>query len=183
MSILAETEFLILPYASKAGRSLLHVLVDELTSRRWQCFRGAVAFAKHSGNQETLLTALCDFAREGGYVTLTVGADVFGGTSRGSDYSAVELLVNALEPFNSAKVFLYREQTRTFHPKVYLFSNEATQRARVIVGSSNWSAGGLVENVEANVIVNLDLGMPDHLESFRSLKDVFDRYWTEEEIS
>ncbi|MFW9973207.1 MAG: hypothetical protein ACFFDF_23690, partial [Candidatus Odinarchaeota archaeon] len=41
--------------------------------------------------------------------------------------------------------------------KLYLFSNEEKSRALLILGSSNWSKGGLVTNVEANILVNFDL--------------------------
>jgi HKD family nuclease len=56
-------------------------------------------------------------------------------------------------------MFLYhdKKRSRTFHPKIYLFSNVPNNNALLIIGSSNWSAGGFHDNIEANVIIELDL--------------------------
>lgn len=179
--MLAETEFIILPYASERGRSILQLLANELSNGRWTAFRGAVAFAKQSGNDLRLLRALAKFAKGGGTVALTIGADVFGPSSRGSEYDAVKTLLETLEPFPDAKLYLYHERYRTFHPKLYLFSNCHTSRALAIVGSSNWTEGGLVENVEANVLVKFDLTQREHKIAFDGLVDTLESYWAEEE--
>jgi HKD family nuclease len=179
--MLAHTEFIILPYASKEGMSILHILVEELRNGGWEAFHGAVAFAKQSGNHATLLDALTTFARRGGTISLTVGADVFGATCRGSEYEAVETLLEKFEPYPAAKLYLYHERRRTFHPKLYLFSNEAEDRALAIVGSSNWTEGGLAENIEANVLVRFDLAQADHRAEFEKVKRTFELFWTDEE--
>lgn len=177
--MLADTEFIILPYASQNGRSILHLLAEELSSGTWDTFRGAVAFAKQSGNEERLLRALTKFAESGGTIALTIGADVFGRATRGSDYDAVKTILETLKPFPSAKIYLYHERYRTFHPKVYLFSNEPAGAALAIVGSSNWTEGGLVENVEANVVIRFDLAQAEHKMVFQEVKGIMERYWTE----
>lgn len=177
--MLADTEFIILPYASQRGRSILHRLAEELSSGEWDMFHGAVAFAKQSGNDRRLLDALAAFAERGGSISLTIGADVFGPTSRGTEYAAVETLLETFKPFPEAKLYLYHEGRRTFHPKLYLFSREAAGRALVIVGSSNWTEGGLAENVEANVSVRFDLNQKDHRIEFDEIKGILERYWTE----
>lgn len=178
--MLAQTEFIILPYASKDGRSILHILVEELRDGGWRAFHGAVAFAKESGNDAALLDALTAFASDGGTISLTVGADVFGATTRGSEYEAVETLLQKFEPYPMAKVYLYHERRRTFHPKLYLFSNEAESRALAIVGSSNWTEGGLAENIEANVLIRFDLSQKDHIVEFEKVTQTFELFWTEE---
>src|SRR5690349_17951107 len=119
-----NVELLILPYAG-AGRTVLHRLIEELKSGRWASFAAGVAFAKDSGNYLELIQALTDFAKSGGRVDLTFGADSFAGDARGSEYKAIQTLVDAFKALPSARVFLYHERSRTFHPKVYLFSNEA----------------------------------------------------------
>lgn len=178
--MLADTEFIILPYASSEQQSILHILVNELNTGNWDSFLGAVAFAKQSGNDATLLDALTTFAEQGGAISLTVGADVFGASSRGSEYQAVETLLEKLEPYPTAKLYLYHEPRRTFHPKLYLFCNEPEERALAIVGSSNWTEGGLAENVEANVLIRFDLSQADHRTEFEKLKRTFELFWTEE---
>jgi HKD family nuclease len=177
--MLADTEFIILPYASQRGRSILQLLVEELSSEAWSAFYGAVAFAKQSGNDGRLLDALAEFAKRGGTISLTLGADVFGPTSRGSEYDAVETLLETLDPYPQAKLYLYHESRRTFHPKLYLFAHENAGRAMAVVGSSNWTEGGLAENVEANVLVRFDLAQKEHKSAFDEVKGTLERYWTE----
>lgn len=179
--MLAETEFIILPYSSQRGRSILHILIEELSSGEWNTFGGAVAFAKQSGNDVRLLEALAKFAAGGGAISLTIGADVFGTTGRGSEYDAVATLLETLHPYPEAKIYLYHEGRRTFHPKLYLFSNETAGIAMALVGSSNWTEGGLAENVEANVLVRFKLNQPDHRIAFDEVRGTLDRYWTEAE--
>ena len=46
-------------------------------------------------------------------------------------------------------------QAFIFHPKVYLARNE--ESATLITGSANFTSGGLIKNIEASLIVSLDL--------------------------
>lgn len=178
--MLADVEILTLPYDVPAGRSLLHRLIEELGNPDWTLFRAAVAFARSSGNYMELLDALRQFAERGGRVELTFGADTFSGEQQGSDYEAIAGLLNVLDTHETADVHLYHERGRTFHPKIYLFANQETQRALVIIGSSNWSEGGLVRNVEVDVLLHLDLGNADQLACFDRMNELFDLYWREQ---
>jgi HKD family nuclease len=176
--MLTNTEVIILPYAGESNRTILHLLIDEFSSNRWSLFQSAVAFAKQSGNYEELLDAITEFLEDGGIVEMTFGADVFGRDVKGSEYDAVERLLTEFQDQPNARFFLYHEKgSRTFHPKIYLFSNLKTQRALLIVGSSNWSAGGFYDNVEANVCVELDLTKADHLSCYEQLQSYFSDYW------
>jgi hypothetical protein len=60
----------------------------------------------------------------------------------------------ALELFDD--VFLFHDGQRTFHPKLYVIENDA--QARLIIGSSNVTEGGLYRNFEASAVVDLDRG-------------------------
>lgn len=174
---LANAEILILPYASAEGRSLLSRLTSELLDEKWESFWGAAAFARESGNDSQLLSALAHFLARGGKVVMTVGADVFGSGSYGSDMEAVRTLLATFDAHERAKLFLYHEQGRTFHPKIYLFTGR--EEALVIVGSSNWTKGGLSENVEASVVLHLDLSVPEQQAALDELISVFEEYWME----
>ena len=176
-----EVELLILPYASAEGDSLLDRLIEEFQSDSWVEFWGAVGFVKQSGNFPELLDAMRQFATADASRKLrfTFGADVFPGGSKGSDLAAVEAILDVLDELENADVYLYHEKGRTFHPKLYIFSNEETHGALVILGSSNWSEGGLVQNVEANVVMRLDLEENDQRNAFDELRQLFQRYWTE----
>jgi HKD family nuclease len=126
-----------------------------------------------------LLAAIQSFAHQGNRVEMTFGADSFSRESRGSDYQAIETLVQTIGGQPSVKLHLYHEQRRTFHPKLYLFSNEAERRALLIVGSSNWSTGGFVQNVEANLLVRLDLNDSVHQQCYSNAQRCFRNYWEE----
>jgi phosphatidylserine/phosphatidylglycerophosphate/cardiolipin synthase-like enzyme len=177
--VLAEIRFLILPYAGEQRGTLLDLLIAELRSGNWSRFSAAVAFAKQSGNYVELLEAMAAFAEAGNTIELTFGANTFGAEAAGSDYEAISTLLNRLRKYQNATCHLYREKSRTFHPKIYLLDNEKSGRALVVIGSSNWSAGGFHDNVEASVVVELDLAQPGHREGYVQLRDYFTNYWQE----
>lgn len=179
--MLADIEILILPYAGATGDTLVHRLVAEFNSSKWKEFRAAIAFGKTSGNYTELLDAMVGFMEGGGVVEMTFGADIFGLEVRGTEYDAVETWLTRFKDYPSAKIFLYHDNkpSRTFHPKVYLFANEETHTAMIILGSSNWSAGGFHDNVEANLIVHLDLKKNDNRKLYDDLNRYFVEYWQE----
>ncbi|MCB9602143.1 MAG: hypothetical protein H6724_02130 [Sandaracinus sp.] len=179
MSEERRAELLVLPYASVRKRSLTHVLIEEFRSNSWTRFRAAVAFARASANTRELLEALYDFAKSQGEIGITFGADSFGEDAQGSDELAVRQLLDRLESFPNAKLFLYHEQGRVFHPKVYLFDNLTSKKALAIIGSSNWTRSGQINNVEANAIVPLDLNRDDELKQFEELNRCFIENWSE----
>jgi HKD family nuclease len=170
-------EFLVLPYDSlRRTGSLVARLTSELRSTRWDTFEAAVAFAKESGNYAPLLNALVSFVQRGGAAYLTFGADSFQG-KKGSDFAAIEGLLERLDGLPGAHIFLFRDGNRTFHPKVYLFSNRERRRALLVVGSSNWSTGGLCTNVEANLVVTLDLSSGPARRLHSRVRRILARYW------
>ena len=58
-------------------------------------------------------------------------------------------------------VFVFKNaNSSTFHPKIYLFKNDAA--AEIIVGSGNLTEGGLFTNYEASFLVRLDLAIPEN---------------------
>jgi HKD family nuclease len=159
----------------------LHVLIEELNGGKWSSFHAAVAFVKSTGNFPDFVKALSDFAHNGNEVELTFGADTFSGETKGSDLEAVDQLVEELAELPSAKIYLYHEKGRTFHPKMYLFSERRERSALLIVGSSNWSEGGLVTNVEANILLRLNLADNNHRKVFEDAQRCFRDYWKEGE--
>ncbi len=165
------------PYHSQTGSSLLDLLVAELTSETWHTLQIAVAFLRQSGNFGRLLAAMQQFLSQGGLITLTAGADSFSGQAEGSDYEAVTGLLTHLGMFSEFYLYLYHEPSRTFHPKIYLFSNN--QQAMLFIGSSNWSRGGLFNNVEANVRLHLDLHREAERQQFETLQTYFREYWAD----
>lgn len=62
-----------------------------------------------------------------------------------------------------------RSQRSIFHPKFYVAFNDKT--ARVILGSANLTDGGLVQNVEASSMIDLDLTISDDYRIFAKLME------------
>ncbi len=173
------SEVLIHPYGTDQGSTVLHVLIEEFSSSRWTLFAGAVHFAKLSGHYDSLIAAMRLFLEGGATLSVTFGADVFGADDAASDYSAIEMLLAEFEAYPEFKLFLYHEKGRTFHPKVYLFANEETDKALLIVGSSNWSEGGFANNVEVSVRLELDLAADDHRLVYDKLLSTIEQFWQE----
>lgn len=172
----AEVDLLIQPYCLESDRSLLHLLVAELAKPDWEHFRAAVAFARSSGNFRELLQVLAAFADRGGIVDMTFGADTFAGANSGSDLEAIRALLASLDAKPTSSIYLYHEEGRTFHPKLYMFSNLDTKRALVIIGSSNWSGGGMADNIELNVVLRLNLADADSMQCYTNLVTCVDTF-------
>jgi HKD family nuclease len=147
-----------------------------LKDAKWTSFTAAVAFARSSGNATELLDALTAFAKRGGAIEMTFGANTFA-EGEGSDYEAIEALLKELSNYPNVKLYLYSEPTRTFHPKLYLFANAS--EAALIIGSSNWTRGGLQGNVEVNVVLRLDLNDAEQKATYDRTVEIYQTYWRE----
>lgn len=126
----------------------------------------AVAFAKQSGLPE--IEAL---EQGGRAVRFLAGTDF--------QQTEIELLDRlAAVPGCEARAFLGAKLVagggRTFHPKVY-FGERGDGRAMAIVGSANFTRGGLRENHEAAVLLD-GRGSDEPLAEIRSYVD---RMWTD----
>ena len=170
-----NVELIFLPYGAETQSTMIDVLIHELKDVKWTSFTAAVAFARRSGNIPELLDALAAFARRGGAIEMTFGANTFAG-GEGSDYEAIEALLNALADYPNVRLYLYNEQpARTFHPKLYLFGNP--NEAALIIGSSNWTQGGLQGNVEVNVLLRLDLNDGEQKAAYDRTVEIYQTYW------
>jgi len=179
--MLAEIEVLILPYSAIDGNSLLNMLISEFNNEEWTDFKAAIAFCKQTGTIQELLDAMQTFSDRGGEIEITFGADTFGGETKGSDYEAIETILAKFNENPNVNIYLYHEKARTFHPKIYLFSNKERHQALLIVGSSNWSMGGFINNIEVDVVVKLNLNVADHLACYNKIVKHIEDYWQEQE--
>lgn len=142
-------------------------LVKGLQDPKWTEFRAAVAFVRSSGTQY-LAKYLSDFARRpGSSVTISVGADLGGST-----YEGVKQLVDGVHGFG--KLWVYKNTSSTFHPKVFLFKN--ANGAEVLVGSGNLTKGGLFENSEAFVRHTLNFASAADAALFKAIEIALDRW-------
>lgn len=125
----------------------------------------AVAFARESA-EEDLRGPLQDYVRSGKRMRFLAGTDFH--------LTQLELLDRLSNPPNAlckAYVLPPERQREFFHPKLYLFKRDESITA--IVGSSNFSKGGLSRNAEANIKI---IGLQSD-PILRNISHFFNRYW------
>jgi HKD family nuclease len=129
---------------SRVGEVLVEFLSDRQNA--FDSFTAAVAFVRRSGVRH-ICQALRGFVHNNGQVRIVIGIDHKATTTDG-----LQELLDCVEP--SGEVFVFHNAgPSTYHPKIFLFENE--REARVIIGSSNLTEGGLFTNYEASVILRL----------------------------
>jgi HKD family nuclease len=128
--------------------SLAAVLCEYLTKRpHFGRFEFAVAWARLRGVELIGRALEACSGHKVGIVGLNQGM------------TSYEALYALYERLGELWVF-YKHPLQTFHPKIYLFAPSSTaqaQRAVVVIGSSNLTAGGLATNFEACWLEELDL--------------------------
>lgn len=134
----------------------------DLRSGRYSRFKLAVAYAKKSGVGR-IFNDLIHFTNCGGTTEAVIGID--------QSVTSYQALIN-LKSFTGDKLYIHKDKNPeiTFHPKIYLFGNNDIEK--VIVGSSNLTAGGFYLNFEVNVGISLD-NSPEA----RDFKNQVSTYW------
>lgn len=143
--------------------SLFEALHEALANDAYESLTVVVAWARPSGLRY-LADPLETFKARGGTCDIVLGIDEGGATVEGLDM--------ALNLFDEARV-LYDPSGGTFHPKIYLFRGQ--HEALVIIGSNNFTAGGLYFNYEAAQVIALDLGLTPDMETLTTLEDYIAR--------
>jgi hypothetical protein len=138
-----EARFVSGPFAS--GTPFQREIVEALSSPDYRELTIAVAWAKLSGLR-LIEPWLRDFQTRG-TVCFLVGIDDALASADGLEF---------LLSFGPDSAVVYDPNGGIFHPKVYRFSG--AERARVIVGSTNLTSGGVLGNYEASTSTRLDLG-------------------------
>jgi HKD family nuclease len=151
------------------GDTVGSILREELRGRRWESFRAAIAWVKRSG-VVLIQEDLHSFAsRPGTDVRIAVGVD-----NGGSSLEGVDLLWRLIQP--RGQLYVNQDpigsEAPTFHPKVFAFAGPT--EARVVVGSSNLTRGGLFLNHEASIVLDLDLTVRSDEVVYRALVEVLD---------
>jgi len=129
----------------------LRALLTDFSGRESAQFRALIAFASEAGLR-MLEAGLRRFLDNGHRIFWIVGVDL-GGTGR----EALEFLYNLKRDYAGrvdARVFSTGDNRSIFHPKVYWL--DANERKVVLVGSANATAGGLTNNFEATVQLDLE---------------------------
>ena len=142
-----EAKFVSAPFA--ASNPIHHELVDILSDPAYTDGMIAVAWAKMSGLR-LLEPWLRDFAARG-RLRFLIGID-----DRLASANGLEFILS----LGGESVVVYSTTGGIFHPKIYRFSG--AHEARVMVGSTNITSGGILHNYEASTSTRLDLTLePD----------------------
>ncbi|MDX6270021.1 MAG: hypothetical protein QOD28_1244 [Acidobacteriota bacterium] len=135
-----------LPEEQWLGKQLQALLTGE--QGHFDRFLALIAFVKFSGVSR-VYSALETFRDAGGTSTITAGIN-----HKGTSIQGLQFLREVVD-----HVFIYYDNSperRTFHPKIYIFE-ETNKRGIVILGSGNFTAGGLFTNYEAHIRVEVNL--------------------------
>ena len=151
-------ELTLLTHENTAGEEI----AKTLTSGKYSEFKAAVAYSRNSGISR-IYNELTKFANSGGKTSVIAGID--------QNNTSYQALVN-LKTFAKDNLFIHYDKNFdiTFHPKMYLFGNGEIEK--VIIGSSNLTAGGLFLNYEANIGLTLD-----NSQSARNFQKQIVEYW------
>lgn len=115
------------------------VLVESFNDVRFNDFKALVAFAS-SGATKIILPHIKNNRSRFKKIIFYIGID-----QHGTSQEALSLLLD-----NQIKTFIYHtKSSQIFHPKIYLFEGE--KWCRIIVGSTNFTQGGLFLNIESSV--------------------------------
>jgi HKD family nuclease len=127
------------PMADRFGTAIQEALEEG----PWTRLDAAVAWARRSGTRH-LLPSLTAFLQRGGAARFAIGIDIENTSSEG----LADLL--SLEEVGNAETYIHHNEAEvTYHPKLYLLSNEA--HGCLMVGSNNITEAGLFTNTEASV--------------------------------
>lgn len=148
-----RTRFIGQPFSdwTQIGKALEAALALDDRDSLWL----AVAWAKSSGVRRLEL-AIHEFRNRGARTEAIIGVDEGGATEEG--------LRLAMELFESAFVF-HDPGTRTFHPKFYVVE---------VVGSRNATKGGLYQNFEVAVVIELDFAVAGDCSFLDEVRRYFD---------
>lgn len=144
-------------YHHPAGKKI----IEALSQNNYDSFTAFVAFVSSSGirNIEDQLIA---FKNSGGSIRLYIGVDLYG-TSKEALEKLIELEIPTYIVFSPNGI--------VYHPKIYTFEGE--KRSFIIVGSSNLTASGLFQNIEASVCVSC---LEEDEKGREFLSDIYDHF-------
>lgn len=134
-------------------------LATSFGSSHFDSFVGFVAFAAISGVNK-LLPSLLTAQKKYKKLVFFIGVD-----NKGTSKQALELL---LEKNIETYIFHKDEEQITYHPKLFLF--EGGRHSRVIIGSSNLTYSGFLNNIEASI--QLDFKTATDKQGNKLLKEV-----------
>ena len=158
---------LIQPFSDKTLGEFLREAFDG-EHGEFNSFQAAVAFAKKSGIQH-IEEKMKAFVDSGKSARVIVGID-----QQGTSAEGLEGLLVALGELGTLLINHDENAFVTFHPKIYFF--EGAEKALLIIGSGNFTQGGMYTNDEGFAIVELDPDSKNDRHTIEQIKGSFDRW-------
>ncbi len=136
-------------------------VIDSLESNNYTSFNAFVALVSKSG-LKNIMDEVLSFRDRGGEMKLFLGVNLHATSKEALE----ELLERGIETY-----VVYAPNSIIYHPKIYSFEGETMKRT--IIGSSNLTASGLFQNIEASVCVDF---ASDDDKGNEFLADVYDHF-------
>ena len=157
-----ETTMIGQGYNLTADTSVAAELIKQFKSKRFDSFTCLVAFASGSGIA-AITPYIFDAKSNGMKIRVILGID-----QKGTSKEALDAVLEW-----GVEAYVYHTDARNiFHPKVYLFENEDI--FTLIVGSSNLTVPGLVQNVECSLLIKDIKSNPVHQAFYHYWKSILD---------
>lgn len=156
-----DVKFIAQGLTSERDKPIGHEIINSLEQEEYNSFCAFVAFASTSGIYN-IEEQLIRFQKKGGNIRIYLGVDLFG-TSKEALLRLIELEIPTY--------IVYSPNAIVYHPKIYAF--EGQHKNFVIVGSSNLTASGLFQNVEASVCLESREGDEEGRELLSDIYDYF----------
>ncbi|MCL2069638.1 MAG: phospholipase D family protein [Treponema sp.] len=140
-------------------RRLLSDLISLLQSEEYNELFIIVAYAK-TGPLYRLYPYLKEWKEKGKSANIILGID-----QQGTSYEALEFALGIFD-----NVYITRERSITFHPKIYTFLSK--KKVRTFIGSNNLTIGGTERNFET--LVDLDLNVENDMNAITEIKSFWE---------
>ena len=123
-----------------------------------------VAFISIDGI-ELLKDSIVAFLQNGGLLNLLISEE--------NEQKDLESLLSLMKEFSSFVAKIYPTREHFMHSKFYCFN--LFQEVKVLVGSSNFTEGGLMNNVEHNVLISIPAHRYFQSEWFKTFKSLWEK--------
>ncbi len=136
-------------------------IISSLNSDEYNFFGAFVAFIS-VGGIKNIISHLINFRDKGNTVRIYLGVDLHATSTEALE----KLLEHSIESY-----IIYSPNNIIYHPKVYIFRGDNNNR--MIIGSSNFTVGGLFQNAEASICIDFNA---NEEENIQILSGVFEYY-------
>lgn len=156
-----DIQFLGQGYEPLSENAVGHHLIRLLKNKKFHSFTAISAFISQAGING-LSDSIDKAKKHFKSITFIIGID-----QKGTPKEALEALIQ----LDVQAYVFYQPAITIFHPKIYLF--EGKKESILIIGSSNLTAQGLFNNMEASVLIKVNHQKKEQTTVITQLKDYY----------